>query len=345
LGKTPFKHYFLRRIPAVFNTYFSGQSFHTTKAQMRDSLTPILSKFEANTQSIAWGILFMVSGTMIVPIMDAIAKLLGDSLSPLQITWGRFFFQAIIMSTAIMLLYGPTMLIPKRPKVHFLRGLLLAIATTFFFFSLIYLPLADAIAIFFVQPMVLTILSALFLGESIGWHRRIAVVTGFLGALLIIKPGSTSFTLAALLPIGAAFFFSGYLVVTRKVANVDHPLTMQFASGAAATLFLSVALIPGTLANSTAWGWQFPTTIEWSYLVGIGLIAAFGHLLVVIAVNRAPTSVLAPFGYVEIIAATLLGWYIFSEWPDVWSWIGIAVIVFSGLYVFLREQRLAKAST
>ncbi len=312
---------------------------------MRDSLTPILSKFEANTQSIAWGILFMVSGTMIVPIMDAIAKLLGDSLSPLQITWGRFFFQAIIMSTTIMLLYGPAMLIPKRPKVHFLRGLLLAIATTFFFFSLIYLPLADAIAIFFVQPMVLTILSALFLGESIGWHRRIAVVTGFLGALLIIKPGSTSFTLAALLPIGAAFFFSGYLVVTRKVANVDHPLTMQFASGAAATLFLSVALIPGTLTNSTAWGWQFPTTIEWSYLVGIGLIAAFGHLLVVIAVNRAPTSVLAPFGYVEIIAATLLGWYIFSEWPDVWSWIGIAVIVFSGLYVFLREQRLAKANT
>jgi len=143
---------------------------------MRAVLAPVLSKLEAKTQSIAWGIFFMVSGTMIVPVMDAIAKLLGGTLSPLQITWGRFLFQALIMSIAIVLLYGPALLMPKRPLVHLIRGLLLAIATTFFFFSLIDLPLADAIAIFFVQPMVLTIMSALFLGETIGWHRRIAVI-------------------------------------------------------------------------------------------------------------------------------------------------------------------------
>jgi len=268
---------------------------------MRAVLAPVLSKLEAKTQSIAWGIFFMVSGTMIVPVMDAIAKLLGGTLSPLQITWGRFLFQALIMSIAIVLLYGPALLMPKRPLVHLIRGLLLAIATTFFFFSLIDLPLADAIAIFFVQPMVLTIMSALFLGETIGWHRRIAVITGFLGALLIIKPGGASFTLAALLPIGAAFFFSGYLVVTRRVANVDHPLTMQFASGIGATVFITLALIPGTAAQNSSWGWQYPDAQQWIYLTIIGFIAALGHLLVVIAVNRAPTSVLAPFGYVETI--------------------------------------------
>jgi drug/metabolite transporter (DMT)-like permease len=189
--------------------------------------------------------------------------------------------------------------------------------------------------------MLLTLLSAIFLGETIGWHRKAAVVIGFLGALLIIKPGSESFTLAALRPIAAALFFSTYLVVTRAIANIDHPLTMQFASGVGATIALSIGLIPGTLTGNELWGAQLPTTIEWAYLAGIGLIAAVGHLLVVIAVNRAPTSVLAPFGYVEIIAATLLGWLIFSDWPDTLSWLGIAIIVFSGLYVFVREQRAA----
>lgn len=287
----------------------------------------------------------MVSGTMIIPAMDAIAKILGDTISPLQVTWGRFFFQALIMGITIIALYGLRpgirLLRPKRPIVHAARGVLLAIATTFFFFSLLYLPLADSIAIFFVQPMLLTLLSAIFLGETIGWHRRAAVVIGFLGAMLIIKPGSESFTLAALLPIAAALFFSGYLVVTRSVANVDHPMTMQFASGASASVVLSVALLPGTFSDSAMWGARVPSTIEWAYLIAIGVIAAFGHLLVVIAVNRAPTSVLAPFGYVEIIAATILGWLIFSEWPDTLSWLGITIIIFSGLYVFVREQHVA----
>ena len=287
----------------------------------------------------------MVSGTLIIPVMDAIAKILGDTISPLQVTWGRFFFQAIIMGVAILALYGPAMLRPKRPLIHAIRGLLLAIATSFFFFSLLYLPLADSIAIFFVQPMLLTLLSAIFLGETIGWHRKAAVVIGFLGALLIIKPGSDSFTLAALLPVVAALFFSGYLVVTRSVANVDHPMTMQFASGIGATIAISIGLIPGTLAASSLWGAVPPTTLEWTYLAAIGCIAAFGHLLVVIAVNRAPTSVLAPFGYVEIIAATILGWLLFSDWPDTLSWLGIAIIVFSGLYVFVREQRAASEKT
>lgn len=306
---------------------------------MRENAAPLLARLESGTQSIAWGITFMVTGTMIIPIMDAIAKILGGSLSPIQVTWGRFFFQFLIMGVAIVVIYGPGLLLAKRPLIHAMRGLLLAIATSFFFFSLLHLPLADAIAIFFVQPMMLTLLSAMFLGETIGWHRKAAVVAGFLGALLIIQPGSDSFTPAALLPMGAALFFSGYLAVTRSVANVDHPLTMQFASGIGATLALSLVLLPGTLAGNTLWGAQFPTIVEWGYLSAIGFIAAFGHLLVVIAVNRAPASVLAPFGYVEIIAATALGWLIFGDWPDTLSWLGIAIIVASGLYVFVREQR------
>ena len=249
----------------------------------------------------------MVAGTMIVPVMDAIAKFLGDSLSPVLITWGRFFFQFLMMGAALLVLQGPSSLIPKRARVHALRGVLLATATTFFFFSLVHLPLADAIAIFFVQPMMLTLLSALFLRETIGWHRRIAVVIGFIGALLIIKPGSDSFTLAALLPFGAAAFYSSYIVVTRSVANIDHPMTMQFASGLAATIVLSCTLLTAHYLPENAFTPTMPDATEWFWLAVIGLIAAVGHLLVVLAINRAPASLLAPFGYTEIVAATALG--------------------------------------
>ena len=285
----------------------------------------------------------MVTGTMIVPVMDAIAKFLGDSLSPLQITWGRFFFQFLMMGTALLVLQGPASLIPKRARIHALRGVLLATATTFFFFSLVHLPLADAIAIFFVQPMMLTLLSALFLRETIGWHRRIAVVIGFIGALLIIKPGSDSFTLAALLPFGAAAFYSSYIVVTRSVANIDHPMTMQFASGLAATIVLSCTLFAAHFLPENAFAPTMPDATEWLWLALIGLIAAVGHLLVVMAINRAPASLLAPFGYTEIIAATALGWYIFGDWPDVISWLGIMKIVFSGMYVFVREEQVVRS--
>ena len=282
----------------------------------------------------------MTLGMLIVPVMDAIAKSLGSDISPMQITWGRFFFQLIFMGTAILIMLDASALRSARPVVHTLRGILLAIATTFFFFSLLYLPLANAIAIFFVQPMLLTLLSALVLGESIGWHRRIAVTTGFLGALLIIRPGSDSFTLASLLPLAAAVFFASYLALTRSVANIDHPLTMQFSSAVGAAIVLSIALWFGDTAGIALFQPIMPDLHQWALLAAIGMIAAVGHLLVVIAVNRAPTSLLAPFGYIEIVSATALGWWIFSDWPDTITWLGIGIIVASGLYVLLREHQL-----
>jgi len=322
-----------------FHVLATNRLLSSSVAGKLRAMTNLLTRLQEGTQSTSWAILFMVSGTMIVPVMDAIAKYLGDSLSPVLIAWGRFFFQFILIGLAIMVLYGVNALWPRRPVTHMVRGLLLAIATTFFFFSLLYLPLANAIAIFFVQPMILTLLAAIFLGETIGWHRRLAVLAGFLGALLIIQPGSDSFTPAAFLPLCAALFYAGYIVVTRSVANVDHPMTMQFASGVGACIALTLVLIPGVWTLSPMFSARIPTNTEWALLAAIGLIASVGHLLVVIAVNRAPTSLLAPFGYSEIIAATLLGLWVFGEWPDMLSWLGIVVIILSGVYVFFREQK------
>ena len=289
--------------------------------------------------NIKHGMLFMLIGTAIVPVMDAIAKYLGDSMSPLQITWGRFLFQVLIMGSFVVMHRGPKALIPQKGYMHAVRGVLLAVATFCFFMSLRYLPLADAIAIFFVQPMILTLMSALFLGETIGWHRKLAVLSGFIGALFIIKPGTDAFTIAAFLPLATAVFFSTYMVLTRSVANIDHPTTMQFVSGSAALLLLTVALYIFHLLGITALSPTIPQASEWFWLAMIGLVAAVGHMLVIMGMNRAPASVLAPFGYVEIIAATALGWLIFGEWPDSLTWIGIVIIVLSGGYVFIREQR------
>ena len=276
---------------------------------------------------------------IIVPIMDAIAKVLGDDMSPVQIVWGRFAFQFVFMGAAILLTLDASALRTTQPLVHIVRGILLAVATTFFFFSLQFLPLATAIAIFFVQPMILTLLSALLLGERIGWHRRIAVTTGFIGALIIIRPGSESFTLASLLPLAAATFFASYLALTRSVANVDHPLTMQFASAVAATVVVSLVLAAGLIGNVSNFQPSVPSAYQLGLMATIGMIAAVGHLLVVIAINRAPTSLLAPFGYAEIVSATVLGYLVFNDWPDTYTWLGISVIVSSGLYVLVRERQ------
>jgi len=290
------------------------------------------------------GIVLMTLGTSIVPVMDAVAKHLGDTMSPLQITWGRFVFQALIMAIAVSITIGPKALLPNEPVKHAIRGLLLAAATLCFFWSLQYLPLADAIAIFFVQPMILTLISGVVLREQIGWHRRIAVLCGFIGAIIIIRPGSDSFVLASFLPLAAAVLFASYLAMTRAVANIDHPATMQFASGVAATLALSIALIIANQWPQSGFAPSTPTNTEWMWLAVIGVIAAGGHLLVVMAMNRAPASALAPFGYIEIVAATLLGWLVFNDWPDLWTWVGIFVIVASGIYVYYREQRLMRAN-
>jgi len=281
----------------------------------------------------------MLMGMIIVPVMDAIAKILGSQMSPVQITWGRFAFQFVFMGIAILLTLGPAALRSKQTGIHLVRGILLAIATTFFFFSLQYLPLANAIAIFFVQPMILTLLSALVLGETIGWHRRIAVTTGFIGALIIIRPGGHAFTYAALLPLAAAAFFASYLALTRFVANVDHPLTMQFTSAVGAALIVTLALAVGHSIGLTNFQPSLPDATQWGLLAAIGLVAAVGHLLVVIAINRAPTSLLAPFSYAEIVSATVLGYFVFNEWPDNYTWLGIAVIVASGMYVLYRERQ------
>lgn len=290
------------------------------------------------------GIALIVIGLLIIPAIDAIAKYLSDSIPALQITWARFLFQSILMAIIIFAQKPSAPLIPKRPWIHLLRGLLLAMATLLFFWSLKYLPLADAIAIFFVQPLILTVFSIVFLGEQVGWHRRIAVVAGFVGALIIIQPGAQTFHYAAILPLITAFFFAAYMALTRATAGIDRAETSQFAAGAGALAVLTVALLVTLLTPFEGMHPVLPSVSEWGWLALLGVIAAFCHFLVVKATELAPASVLAPFAYTEFIGATLLGWLIFRDVPTFSTWLGAAIIISSGLYVFVRERQLNKVA-
>ncbi len=282
----------------------------------------------------------MLLAMLILPGIDAIAKWLSSSISSGQVAWSRFFFQTLLMLPLFLRTRGP-ILTPALP-LHALRGALIALATLLFFSALKYLPLADAISIFFVEPLILTLLGALFLGESVGWRRLTAVAVGFAGSLVVIRPSFSALGLPALLPLGTALSFAVYLILTRKLAQREHPERMQFYAGVFGGIVMSVALAAGALADISVLSFVWPDRWQWMLLAGLGVIATSGHLLVVHAFRRAPAGLLAPFQYAEIIGATILGLIFFGDFPDATTWVGVAIIVSSGMYVFHREATLAR---
>jgi len=284
--------------------------------------------------------ILMLAAMLILPGIDAIAKWLSGAISAGQIAWSRFFFQTLLMLP--LFLRTPGAIVAPALALHALRGTLIALATLLFFSALKYLPLADAIAIFFVEPLILTLLGTLFLGESVGWRRLTAVAVGFAGSLLIIRPSFHALGLPALLPLGTALSFAVYLILTRKLAQHEHPERMQFYAGVFGGLVMTVALAVGSVADVAVLSFVWPERWQWLLLAGLGIIATAGHLLVVHAFRRAPAALLAPFQYVEIIGATILGLVFFGDFPDAMTWVGAAIIVSSGMFVFHREAALAR---
>ena len=294
--------------------------------------------------------LMVIVAMLVLPGIDAIAKWLSGSVSSGQITWSRFFFQTLFMAPFALLASGPWF--GPMLKLHLARGALIAMATLCFFSGLKYLPIADAIAIFFIEPLLVTLLSAVILGEAIHWRRITAITIGFIGALIVIRPAFDEVGPAALFPIGAAIFFSCYIILTRKLAHHEHPAKMQFLSGLSGALVMGVVLLVANIGSETIGqgdggpmlGITWPSLYEWGLLAMLGFIATVCHLLVVYAYQRAVVSILAPFQYVEIISATVLGLVFFNDFPDLVTWFGISIIIGSGIYVFHRESQISKSA-
>lgn len=283
--------------------------------------------------------ILMATGVLMAPGIHAIAKGLGDTLSSGQIAWFRFFFQFVFLLPVVLINCGGSL--PGPTPTHALRGLLLALATLAFFSALTYMPLADSAAIFFVEPLILTLISAVFLGEGIGWRRFLAVVVGFVGALIVIRPRFETIGLPALLPLIAAVCFAIYLAITRAVAKSEDPRVMQFWVCVFGMLVLSLALSTSPVTGWNAVRPSWPSATAWAWLIFLGVIATISHMLAIRAFHLAPASVLAPFQYLEILGATLLGAVVFGDLPDSLTGLGIVIIVGSGLYVFYREQQMS----
>ena len=288
------------------------------------------------------GMALMAGAMMLLPCMDAVAKYMSTTggMSPGQIAFYRFFFQFVTTVPVLWHVAGMAGFRARRPWVNLFRGVLHALASLLFFISVKYMPLADVFAIYFVEPLMLTALSAAFLGEKVAWQLWAAIVIGFAGALVVIQPSWEIFGPTALLPVLCALVYAVYMFLNRAVGEGDAPLTMQVMSGLGGTLFMTAVLVAGEGFGSADLVPSLPSSSFYLLLlVMLGALSGYGHLLVVRAFRLAPLSVLAPFQYFEIISATALGLIFFGDFPDAGKWIGIAVIIASGLYIIWSEQR------
>ena len=219
---------------------------------------------------------------------------------------------------------------------------MIGIATVCFITAIRHMPVADAISIFFVEPMILTILGGLILGEQVGWRRYLACMVGFIGAMIVVRPSFEQLGWVALLPIATAMCFVFYLLLTRHMAQREDPFAMQGFAGLFGGLFVGAALWLGAGSGSTVFDPVWPDMRGWLLMLGVGIMATISHLFLVFAFKKAPASVLAPLQYLEIVAATIFGYLVFADFPDLLKWLGIAIIVGSGLFIFWREQLVAK---
>lgn len=278
------------------------------------------------------GILLMCAGVAMFPFLNASAKLLTAGYPVSQILWARFTIHLALMLIAFVPRRGWRVLVAHRPGLHAARSFLLFGSTSFYVSAIGQVPLATASAIGFTAPLIVTCLSVPLLGEPVGPRRWAAVAIGFLGALVVIRPHSGLDNAAALLVLGSTGCYALYQLVTRKVGTTDAAETGIIYAALAGAVVMSFVL-PFTF--------KLPVRpLDWALFLCPGLFGGFGHYLIVRAFQDAPAALLSPFGYLELIGTTILGYLIFGNFPDGWTWVGVAVILASGAYVAYRERRV-----
>jgi drug/metabolite transporter (DMT)-like permease len=276
------------------------------------------------------GVLMMCFAVLCFATMNTFTKeLRGSDLPVVEIIWGRYFFHF-----ALILLFFPrripTLLHTEDKGLQIARSILVLLATACMFIALGLMPLADAVAITFAGPLLIVALSAIFLGETVGPRRWTAVIVGFIGMLVIIRPGAGTFQFAALLPVAVAFFYALYQIITRLISHRSDPLSMLFYTALVGAVAMSI-IVP--------FDWQTPTIEQWLMLIVAGFLGGLGHYAIIKAYERTEAALVAPFAYTEIVWATSLGLLVFGDFPDLFTFIGTAIIVASGLYVLQRERK------
>jgi drug/metabolite transporter (DMT)-like permease len=274
-------------------------------------------------------IIYYLLAWAILPFMDVIAKYLSSEMSFLQITWARYFFTVLFALPFMFFFFRKNLVWTSQPKLQSIRGLLLFFANVFFFYAISIISMAKALTLAFVAPLITTILSPFILNEKVGFRRWSAVIVGFVGSLIVIRPGFLDFNLATIAGLGTGFFYGLYLIVTRKLHTADNPLLTLLLTGVVGLLIGSF-IVPFV--------WISLSINQWLLLSLMGLFACLGHFFLILSLKYADASKLAPLGYFEIVTNVILGFYFFGDFPDYWSWLGLFIIVCSGIYISFREK-------
>lgn len=280
------------------------------------------------------GIALMIAAIFMFSLMDVAAKAISARADTVMALWARYAGQMALV-TLIVLPRLRSVARTHYPGLQFARSLFLLLASTFMFFGIARIALAEATAVMALNPVLITLGAALFLGERLGWRRIAGIGAALCGALIIIRPGTAVFSPDALLPLGGAICFASYALLTRKVGRDESPWTSLLYTAVVGGLVLS-AVVP--------WFWIPPDQVTILWMIFIALTGAAGQLLLIRALSVAEASTVAPFSYSGVVFATLLGFAIFAEVPDALTLLGALVIIAAGLYVWRRETRAARTA-
>lgn len=275
------------------------------------------------------GILLTILAGTCFASMDAVGKQLTFALPIMMIVWGRYLVHTMISAGVLTALEGPRFLKTRRPLVHLLRGAALLVTTLFMYNSFAHVPLADATAALFFTPILVALFSAMFLKERIGKHRIGAILVGFAGVLLIVRPGSAGASPYLLLPLAAACSNTAYLMLTRLLSGAEDRSAAQFHTTSVGALALTFIVIPI---------WQTPSALEFGAMALMGLLGVGGHFSLLVAMRYAPASLLSPYLYSQILAALVISVLWFGDRMVPAAMLGTVLLVGSGIYIWWRER-------
>ncbi len=279
----------------------------------------------------------MLLAVLIIPFSDAIGKWLSSTYSPMQITFFRFLLQAILIYFVARVLRKK---IGAFKTIYLYLAFFISSCMFLLFWGLMYLPLANNIALFFIEPLVLTVLSIVFLKEKVTRALVIVLFVGLLGTMIIIRPNWSAYGTAAILPILAAIFYALYLMTIRVSKDIKDVLTMQFWIGIIASVFTSILFLLAQPFDLEVLSFNKIDHSLWWLVFLLAVVTIVSQLLISNALYYANASLLASFQYLEIISATLLGWIIFNDIPDRLTMLGAIIVIFSGVYLIKVERNL-----
>lgn len=289
------------------------------------------------------GILLMLGFCIIAPLIDVASKLAAQAVPVGTVTLGRYVAQLALMVPIVALLGHPWGMSRRALGLTFARAAVSVLSTYSFVAAVQHMPIADALAIAFVEPFVILFIGRFVMGEEVGPRRIGASVVGFIGALFVIQPSFAVFGTVALYPLGTAVGFALYILLTRALSRHMHPVPMNLHTAWAAIVILIPILTLGGQVDLGQMRFEAPEGIFWLWCFCVGLASTVSHMSMSYALKYAPSSTLAPLHYFEMLTATLFGYLVFGDFPNALTWVGIGIITASGLYIIHRERLAAKA--